>query len=63
MLWLGLPVRVLGGPALARTVLAAGRRRRRAARGLLAAVAARAAIGYGFDVLAAPAALRDCGSP
>ncbi|MFG3426016.1 hypothetical protein [Streptomyces californicus] len=63
VLWLGLPVLVLGGTALALTVLAAVRRRRRAALGLLAAVAALAAFGYGFDVLAAPGALQDCGSP
>ncbi len=60
---LGLPVMALGGATAALAVLAAARRRRRLAAGLAAATAALAAFGYAFDVLAAPQALQDCGSP
>ncbi|MFJ6510282.1 hypothetical protein ACIQMO_08565 [Streptomyces sp. NPDC091406] len=63
VLWLGLPVVVLGGIATALAVLAIVRGRKRPALGLLAAVAALTALGYGLDVLAAPQALEDCGSP
>ncbi|MFD3970874.1 hypothetical protein [Streptomyces cyaneofuscatus] len=63
VLWLGLPVMALGGAATALAILAAARRRWRLAAGLAAAVAGLAAFGYAFDVLAAPQALQDCGSP
>ncbi|MFI7236472.1 hypothetical protein [Streptomyces cyaneofuscatus] len=63
VLWLGLPVMALGGAATALAILAAAKRRGRLAAGLAAAVAGLAAFGYAFDVLAAPQALQDCGSP
>ncbi|MFJ8846555.1 hypothetical protein ACIRFF_27065 [Streptomyces cyaneofuscatus] len=63
VLWLGLPVMALGGATAALAVLALVRRRPRPALGLLAALAAIAAFEYAFDVLAAPQALQDCGSP
>ncbi|MFF3994689.1 hypothetical protein ACFYX8_15475 [Streptomyces cyaneofuscatus] len=63
VLWLGLPVLALGGATAALAVLAVVRGRWRPALGLLAALAGIAAFGYAFDVLAAPQALQDCGSP
>lgn len=63
VLWLGLPVMVLGGTAAALAVLAVVRGRWRPALGLLATVAGLAALGLGLDVLAPPQALRDCGPP
>ncbi|MFE1367643.1 hypothetical protein ACFW84_25865 [Streptomyces anulatus] len=63
VLRLGLPVMTLGGAVAALAVIAVVRGRWRPAIGLLAAVAGLAALGYGLDVLAAPQALRDCGSP
>lgn len=60
VLWLGLPVLVLGGITAALAVFAVARGRRRAALGLVAVLAALAAFGYGFDVLAGPPA-QDCG--
>ncbi|PZT76057.1 MULTISPECIES: hypothetical protein [unclassified Streptomyces] len=63
VLFLGLPVLVIGGAVAALAVFAAVRGRWRAALGLVAAVAGLAAVGFGFDVPAGPQALRDCGSP
>lgn len=63
VLWLGLPVMALGGATAALAVFALLRARRRPALGLLAILAAITAVGYGFDVLAAPQAAQDCGSP
>ncbi|MEU0160903.1 hypothetical protein ABZ154_19230 [Streptomyces sp. NPDC006261] len=63
VLLLGVLVMVLGGATAALAVFALVRRRRRPALGLLTALVAIAAFGYAFDVLAAPQALRDCGSP
>ncbi|MFF8433173.1 hypothetical protein [Streptomyces bacillaris] len=60
---LGVPVMVFGGAAAALALFALVRRRWRPALGLLAALTALAAFGYGFDVLGAPRALEDCGSP
>ncbi|MYY04287.1 MULTISPECIES: hypothetical protein [unclassified Streptomyces] len=63
VLLLGLPVLVAGGTLATLAAFAAVRGRWRTALGLAAAVAALAALGYGFDVLAAPQAAQDCGSP
>ncbi|MEU2245358.1 hypothetical protein [Streptomyces sp. NPDC019224] len=63
VLLLGLPVLVGGGAVAALAAFAAVRGRWRTALGLAAAVAALAAVGYGLDVLAAPQAAQDCGSP
>ncbi|MEU3971402.1 hypothetical protein [Streptomyces bacillaris] len=60
---LGVPVMVFGGAAAALALFALVRGRWRPALGLLAALAGIAAFGYGFDVLGAPRALEDCGSP
>ncbi|MEI7034273.1 hypothetical protein [Streptomyces pratensis] len=62
VLLLGLPVMVLGGIAVFLAVFALIRRRWRAALGLVAALAALAAFGFGFDVLAGPPTM-DCGDP
>ncbi|MCD9903458.1 hypothetical protein LUR56_32610 [Streptomyces sp. MT29] len=63
VLLLGVPVMVLGGATATLAVLALVRRRWRPALALAAVTAALAAFGYAFDVLAAPQALQDCGSP
>ncbi|TRV77005.1 hypothetical protein FKN01_16685 [Streptomyces sp. 130] len=63
VLFLGLPLLLLGGTLTALALFAAVRKRWRTALGLVAAVAALTALGYGLDVLAEPQAARDCGSP
>ncbi|SEC84365.1 hypothetical protein SAMN05216483_2519 [Streptomyces sp. 2131.1] len=63
VLLLGLPVLVVGGTVAALAAFAAARGRWRTALGLATAVAGLTALGYGFDVLAAPQAATDCGSP
>ncbi|MGW1013925.1 hypothetical protein ACWD4X_28270 [Streptomyces termitum] len=63
LLWLGLPLMLAGGTVAALAVLATARGRWRTALVLAAAVAALTALGYGLDVLAAPRAVQDCGSP
>ncbi|MEW9511582.1 hypothetical protein [Streptomyces bacillaris] len=60
---LGVPVMLLGGATAALALFALVRGRWRPALGLLATLTALAAFGYGFDVLGAPRALEDCGSP
>ncbi|WP_405899364.1 hypothetical protein OG242_19340 [Streptomyces sp. NBC_00727] len=63
VLLLGLPVLLVGGTVAALAVFALLRGRRRTALGLAVAVAGLAAAGFGFDVLAGPQAVSDCGSP
>ncbi|MEV5676381.1 MULTISPECIES: hypothetical protein [unclassified Streptomyces] len=62
VVWLGLPVMTLGGTAAALGVFALVRGRWRPALGLMTAVTALAALGYGFDVLAGPEP-QLCGDP
>ncbi|WP_405940458.1 hypothetical protein OG338_18190 [Streptomyces sp. NBC_00726] len=63
VLLLGLPLLPLGGLMAALAAFAAVRGRWRTAFGLVAGVAGAAALGYGFDVLAGPQAVSDCGVP
>ncbi|MYQ78114.1 MULTISPECIES: hypothetical protein [unclassified Streptomyces] len=63
VLFLGLPLLLLGGILTSLAAFTAVRGRWRTALGLAAAVAGLAAVGYGFDVLAGPQAAGDCGSP
>lgn len=63
VLFLGLPLLLLGGTLAALAAFAAVRGRWRTALGLAAAVAGLAGLGFGFDVLAGPQAATDCGSP
>ncbi|MFE6765465.1 hypothetical protein [Streptomyces sp. NPDC057689] len=63
VLLLGLPVLLVGGAVAALAVFAVVRGRWRTALGLAVAVAGLAAVGFGFDVLAGPQAVSDCGSP
>ncbi|MEV5601275.1 hypothetical protein AB0L33_07515 [Streptomyces sp. NPDC052299] len=63
VLFLGLPLLLLGGILTGLAAFTAVRGRWRTALGLAAAVAGLAALGYGLDVLAEPQAARDCGSP
>ncbi|MEU2022707.1 hypothetical protein ABZ565_11135 [Streptomyces sp. NPDC016469] len=63
ILFLGLPLLLLGGTLTALAAFAAVRGRWRTALALAAATTALAALGYGLDVLAEPQAASDCGSP
>ncbi|MGW2471895.1 hypothetical protein [Streptomyces sp. NPDC001665] len=63
VLFLGLPLLLLGGTLTALAAFAAVRGRWRTALGLTAAVAGLVAVGYGLDVLADPQAVSDCGKP
>ncbi|WP_406284926.1 hypothetical protein [Streptomyces sp. NBC_00209] len=63
VLFLGLPLLLLGGTLTALAAFAAVRGRWRTALTLTAAVAGLAALGVGLDVLAGPQAASDCGSP
>ncbi|MGZ2358828.1 hypothetical protein LRE75_19330 [Streptomyces sp. 372A] len=63
VLFLGLPLLLLGGTLTALAAFTAVRGRWRTAFALAASVTALAALGYGLDVLAEPQATTDCGSP
>ncbi|MEV1045938.1 hypothetical protein [Streptomyces sp. NPDC049916] len=63
VLWLGLPVMALGGAVAALAVFTVVRGRWRPALGLAAALVGLAAFGSGFEVLAGPRSLQDCGTP